>query len=105
MRASGFSICLTFGTVVSFSIVGVLLEAIETNLVAMIVTNVMTELVISWSAQSVTIFAIVMGRANHTIFILETGMTLTSLVNSMSPILTSFELLLGSHSANKSIAL
>lgn len=72
-----------FGTVISFFVVGVFLPPIQANFVALRVTSIMAKLVITRSAQSVAIIAVIVSTANHSIFIFESGMSF--LVNSVSP--------------------
>ena len=63
---------------------------------------VMPEFIISRPAQGITIFSIVMSGADHSVLILQLGVTL--LMNSMCPIFASVQLVLCGKSADQSIA-
>jgi hypothetical protein len=59
----------SFCAIVSFFVIGIFLPSVQADFVSIRITSIMTELVISWSAQGVTVFAIIMGRAHHSVLV------------------------------------
>lgn len=92
----------SFGAIVSFFVVGIFLPTWQANFVAITITSVMTKLVISGSAQRVTIFAIVVGRARHSVLVFQSCVSF--LVNSVGPGASGIQRLLSFHTTNQSIA-
>ena len=78
-------IFLTFGAVVSsLGVIGVSLPSVQANLVAVGITSVVSKLVISGPAQSVTIFAVVVIGTLDTVLVFQLGIEF--LVHSVSPV-------------------
>lgn len=64
---------LTFGTIVALELGGILLPSRQASLLALRVAGVVAELVISGTAERVTIFPKIMGRTDQSVFIFEKG--------------------------------
>ena len=94
---------LTLSAVVALGISRVLLPAVEANLLAVGAAAVVAELVVPRPTQRVTIAAVVVGRANHAIVVLQPGLGL--LMDAVSPRVAGVQLVLGRQSAHESFFL
>jgi len=93
-----------FCAVVSgLGVVGILLPSVQADFVAIVITSVMSKLVISWAAQSVTIFTVIMIRTHDTVLVFQLGIQF--LVHSMSPVGSGIQFLLGSHATYEACTL
>lgn len=63
----------SFGTIVALELGGILLPSRQASLLALRVAGVVAELVISGTAERVTIFPKIMGRTDQSVFIFEKG--------------------------------
>lgn len=63
----------------------------------------MAELVVPRPAEGVAVGAVVVGRANHPVLVLELGVAL--LVHPLGPVLAGVQLLLSGHTADQSVAI
>lgn len=92
---------LTFCAVISLGVGRVLLVAFKTDLFPVGPAGVVSELVVSRSAQGVAVCPVVVAGAHHPVLVLELGVGV--LVHALGPVLAGIQLLLGGHATYQSI--